>query len=195
MTKFNSLRKNFELSSEKNLKLNSTGKEAVIAVEPRDHAKNNGVSPKDHMSRGNRQIMNCLIILFTSILFLSTCSSYASFVKGDGGRTSVQISDRISYNLAFDEAISILTRKFELEMISKEAGYIKTKWVTTWVGKWGAKPQKDYRVRITLRMSEERKRIDIHAEAQKLKGKYWIGGYDTQLLEDIRKDISGVVGY
>ena len=27
--------------------------EAVIAVESRDHAKNNGVIPKDHMSRGN----------------------------------------------------------------------------------------------------------------------------------------------
>jgi len=28
--------------------------EAVIAVESRDHAKNNGVSPKDHTSRGNK---------------------------------------------------------------------------------------------------------------------------------------------
>ena len=28
-------------------------REAVIAVESRDHAKNNGVSPKDQMSRGN----------------------------------------------------------------------------------------------------------------------------------------------
>jgi len=28
-------------------------REAVIAVESRDHAKNNGVSPKDQMNRGN----------------------------------------------------------------------------------------------------------------------------------------------
>jgi len=130
-----------------------------------------------------------------SMIFLLACGSSSTFVKGEGGRSTVQISDRISYNLAFDEVISILTRKFELEMISKEAGYLKTKWVTTWTGKWGARPQKDYRVRITIRMSEERKRIEIHAEAEKLKGKYWVSGYDTRLLEDIRKDISGVVGY
>jgi len=53
MTKFSSLEKNFGLSSEKNLELNSTSREAVIAVESRDHAKNNGVSPKDQMSREN----------------------------------------------------------------------------------------------------------------------------------------------
>lgn len=155
----------------------------------------NEANPKSQMSRGNKQILKASFILCITVFLLSACASYSSFVKGDGGRTTVQIADKISYNLAFDEVITILTRKFELEMISKEAGYIKTKWVTTWVGKWGAKPQKDYRVRITVRISEERKRIDIHAEAEKLKGNYWIGGYDTRLLEDIRKDISGVVGY
>jgi len=133
-------------------------------------------------------------MILVAILLLSSCAS-TSFMKGDGGRTTVQIADRISFNLAFDEVMTILTRKFELELISKEAGYIKTKWQTTWVGKWGYKPQKDYRVRITVRLSAERKRIDIHAEAEKLQGNYWISGYDTRLLEDIRKDISGVVGY
>jgi len=54
MTKFSDLEKNFGLSSEKNVALNSTRQEAVIAVESRDHAKNNGVSPKDQMSRKNK---------------------------------------------------------------------------------------------------------------------------------------------
>jgi len=158
------------------------------AMETRDHSKN-GANLKSLMSRGIFLFIYCAMILL-----LSSCG-VTSFVKGDGGRTTVQIADRISYNLAFDEVLTIVTRKFELDMISKESGYIKTKWVTTWVGKWGAKPQKDYRVRLTIRLSSERKRIDIHAEAEKLKGNYWIGGYDTRLLEDIRKDISGVVGY
>ena len=69
------------------------------------------------------------------------------------------------------------------------------KCLTTWKSKWLSKPQKKYRVRVTVRISSERKRIDIHAEAEKRKGDRWVGGYDTRLLEDIRKDISGVVGY
>ena len=136
-----------------------------------------------------------ILIAVIGFLFLLLSCGISSFIKGEGGRTTVQIADRISYDLAYDEVITILTRKFELDMISKESGYIKTKWQYTWVGKWGQKPQKDYRVRVTVRLSSERKRIDIHAEAEKLKGNYWIGGYDTRLLEDIRKDISGVVGY
>ena len=53
MTEYSKLEKNFGLSSEKNVVLNSTRGDAVIAVETRDHAKNNGVSPKDQMNRGN----------------------------------------------------------------------------------------------------------------------------------------------
>jgi len=53
MIKFSDLEKNFGLSSERHLELSSTNGEAVIAVESRDHAKNNGVSPKDQMSRRN----------------------------------------------------------------------------------------------------------------------------------------------
>jgi len=105
-------------------------------------------------------------------MFLLSSCAVSSFVKGEGGRTTVQIADRISYDLAYDEVLTILTKKFELDMISKESGYIKTKWQYTWAGKWGNKPQKDYRVRITVRLSSERKRIDIHAEEEKLNGKY-----------------------
>ena len=155
-----------------------------------DTISKHGRKSKSQMSRGI-----ILLILCVPMFLLSSCGGHSSFVKGEGGRTTVQIADKISYDLAYDEVITILTRKFELDMISKESGYVKTKWQYTWVGKWGQKPQKDYRVRVTVRLSSERKRIDIQSEAEKLKGDYWIGGYDTRLLEEIRKDISGVVGY
>jgi len=124
-----------------------------------------------------------------------SCGSSTGFVKGEGGWTSVLISDRISYAMAFDEVASVLTKKFEIDMINKEAGYIRTSWKTNWVAKPGERPKKDYRVRVSIKMSETRKRIDINAEAEKLKGDYWIQGYDTRLLETIRKDIAGNVGF
>ena len=163
-------------------------------MEPETISKN-GASSKSHTSRENKITLRCLFLFCVAVFSLSGCKGSSYFVKGDGGRTTVQVADRISYNLAFDEVVTVLMRQFEIEMISKEAGYIRTTWKTTWVAKAGQKPQKDYRVRVTVRISEERKRVDIHAEAEKLKGNFWIGGYDTRLLEIIRRDIAGLVGY
>ena len=154
----------------------------------------NGQNFKNRICRINKQVVCALTICFT-VFLVSSCGSSSYFVKGEGGWTAVQIADKISYDLAFDEVSSILTKKFELDMISKEAGYLRTSWKTNWVSKAGQKPQKDYRVRVTIKMSETRKRIDINAEAEKRKGDFWVNGYDTQLLETIRKDIAGIVGF
>ena len=53
------------------------GEEAVIAVESRDHAKNNGVSPKYQMSRGNK----CSLVIFICLLFFGVFSTYAQESK------------------------------------------------------------------------------------------------------------------
>jgi len=74
MTKFSKLETNFWLSSEKNLGLNSKSREAVIAVESRDHLSN-GVSPKDQMSR--KRFFNTFVVClsFVVVLFMfATCN-------------------------------------------------------------------------------------------------------------------------
>ncbi|MCL2132332.1 MAG: DUF3836 domain-containing protein [Lentimicrobiaceae bacterium] len=48
--------------------------EAVIAVESRDHAKNNGVSPKDQMSRGNFMNKATMRKSFFATILLFLCS-------------------------------------------------------------------------------------------------------------------------
>jgi len=136
------------------------------------------------------------LMCFITLLFLmSSCGSSSSFVKGDGGWTSVQIADRISYEIAFEDVSSLLAKNFEISQISKEAGYISTAWNTTWTKKGDERFHKDYRVRVIVKMSPERKRIDINAEAQKRKGRYWMRGYDTDLLQTVKEDIAGSVGF
>jgi hypothetical protein len=138
------------------------------------------------------------ILSIITIIFFTSCGSsnrVSGWVTGEGGWASVLISDKISYDLAFDEVTSIISRKFEIDMITKDAGYVRTKWKTNWVAVNGEKPRKDYRVRITVKMSDVRKKVDINAEAEKLIDGFWVTGYDTQLLETMRKDIAGVVGF
>ena len=58
---------------EKSFELNSTGREAVIAVETRYHAKNNGVSPKSQTSR----------VPFLSYFFVAVLAVSVAFVACD----------------------------------------------------------------------------------------------------------------
>ena len=76
MTKFSNLEKNFGLSSEKNVELNSTSREAVIAVETRDHLSN-GVSPKNQRNRGNKG----WLLFFICVLLFGTFATYAQESK------------------------------------------------------------------------------------------------------------------
>jgi uncharacterized lipoprotein len=111
----------------------------------------------------------------------------------EAGWASILISDRVSYDLAFDDVMSILSRRgFEVEMITKEAGYIRTKWIYNW--NTNGKTVRNYRVRVTMKLSEQRKRIDVNTEAELRGRKHWIRGYDTDLLETMRQDVAGVLG-
>jgi hypothetical protein len=58
------------MTLDKSFELNSTSREAVIAMESRDHLSN-GVSPKDQMSRGNFKF---LLIVFCLMLGLHSGS-------------------------------------------------------------------------------------------------------------------------
>lgn len=133
------------------------------------------------------------------IIALSSCgtskpSGWISGNNNEAGWASVLISDKVSYDLAFDDVMGILSKRgFEIEMVTKEAGYIRTKWVHNWNS--NGKTFKNYRVRVTVKLSEQRKRVDINTEAELLDGKYWIKGHDTELLETMKQDISGVLGY
>ncbi|MDR2148866.1 MAG: hypothetical protein LBE91_20695 [Tannerella sp.] len=168
-------------------------------METRDHFKN-GVSLKSLTSR--RNFIKLAFFSTVSIVFFESCRArrtprvvpIASFVEGDGGWTSVLISKNVKYELAFDDVLGIVTRNFEIDMISPEAGYLRTKWNTTYIKMSNGYIRKDYRVRITIKMSKERNKIDIHAQAERLIGDSWRSGYDTQLLETMRQDIAGVVG-
>ena len=57
-------------------------KEAVIAVETRDHLSN-GVSPKDQMSRGNnlRKVLYCLTVVVIATIALISCNKEETHKK------------------------------------------------------------------------------------------------------------------
>ncbi|RLE15041.1 hypothetical protein DRJ04_01200, partial [Candidatus Aerophobetes bacterium] len=72
----------------------------------------------------------------------------------------------------------------------KENGYIRTAWLYTWTGEL----RKDYRVRATIKFSQDRSKIEVKSEANYYTGKDWMIGSDTALLETLKADITEITG-
>lgn len=145
-----------------------------------------------------RTIAQCLIIVAFCALGAASRShkqaTVSTFTAGSPGWAQININKDTDYDLAFDDVVSVLSRNFEIEVLSPETGYVRTKWNTTWLNKEDGTYQKNYRVRCTIKMSKQRMRIDINTEAEWYDGKVWIIGYDTQALATLKQDITGVVG-
>ncbi|MDR2591712.1 MAG: hypothetical protein LBC59_02760 [Chitinispirillales bacterium] len=114
----------------------------------------------------------------------------------EAGWASIPISDRVDYNVLYDDVVSLVSRKYEIEMLSKESGYIRTKWTNRTVTTTGQiQVTEDYRSKITIKLSPQRSKIEVNSEAEKMINGSWILGCDTRVLETIKQDLRGLSGY
>jgi hypothetical protein len=86
--------------------------------------------------------------------------------------------------------VDILAKQFDIEVVSREDGYVRTSWLYTWTGK----RLDNYRVRITVKFSPDHKVVDIKSDAEYGGEGNWQAGTDTRLLETIKGDVMGSVG-
>jgi hypothetical protein len=153
-----------------------------------DTISKHGRSSKSQMSKGNFFKYFGIIALAMFIAGTSSCRSVpGTFMRSDPGWTVIQLRDGLNYDKAFDDVVDVCVRSFEMEMISKESGYGRSKWHSIWAN---AMQTKIYQKRITFKFSSDRSKIEIKTEA------IYNGmmGYDTQLLETMKQDIIAVVG-
>lgn len=135
------------------------------------------------------------MLLATALPMMTSCGiAPRTFQRAvDGGTwSSIMVRDDLSYDKAFGEVMDVIGRRFELDMISKDGGYLRTNWIYTWNAK--GRYTKKYRTRVVLKFSADRTRIDVKTEAEFGGEPKWIKGFDTSLLTQIKQDIMGVVG-
>lgn len=143
-----------------------------------------------------KNIIKIFIVAVVAAPMLISCGIIApkSFQRAvDGGSwSSVMVREDLSYDRAFGEVMDVIGRRFELDMISKDGGYLRTNWIYTWnkKGKYTTK----YRTRIVIKFSSDKRRIDIKSEAEFGGEPRWVKGFDTALLTQTKQDIMGVVG-
>lgn len=139
------------------------------------------------------RIISLILVVFIIIVFAGCATMPESFVQGvEPTWASIEIKEEINAEKAWQEVVDVLAKKFELEMISREGGYVRTSWIYTWwkVGELTS----NYRVRAIVKFSADWKKVDIKTEANYLRGDVWVVGFDTRLLQTVKTDIMGVVG-
>lgn len=102
----------------------------------------------------------------------------------------VEVRPELGYENAWNSVVDLLARRFDLEVLSKDNGYIRTNWLYTWTGVMS----EDYRVRVTIKFSPDHSKLEVKSEAQFREVGGWVLGTDEALLQTLKTDIMGSVG-
>jgi hypothetical protein len=138
-------------------------------------------------------------IMVTGCLSLfgsSTSRAPSSFQSGGGsaGDTTILLRQGLNFDQAFREVIFILNRHgFEPEMMQPEAGYIRTRWSSSWNDR--GTHTDFYRVRVVVAFNPNRTQLILSAPAEyRSTGESWQTGYDTRAVATLRTDITQIIG-
>lgn len=125
-------------------------------------------------------------------------SAPKTFVKTmEPSWATVELREDMQFEDAWNKVVDMLVKRFDLEMLSKNDGYMRTTWLYTWTGAL----TDYYRVRVTIKFAPDKKKVEVKSEAEYYEMSQWPGqpgqwvqGTDTKLLETLKTDIMGTVG-
>jgi len=105
---------------------------------------------------------------------------------------TIEVREDLSKDDLWRSVVDSIAQKFDLEVVEKDSGYLRTSWKYTAV-RGHITPM--YRSRIVLKIpGGSREIVQVKCESNWTQGYGWIVGYDTRVLEDVYGDIQGRVG-
>ena len=139
--------------------------------------------------------MALALALTLVLMVLTNCAtSPTSFTRGEQDWSIIELREGIEYETAWEEIVDLLARRFDIEMVEKDSGYLRTSWNYTW---WqsGVRTE-NYRVRAMAKFTPEKDALAIKAEAHYYldRASSWLTGADSLLLDTLKTDIMGTVG-
>ena len=132
-----------------------------------------------------------MVVAAVAVVSLSGCLAPKTFVKTlEPTWASVELRTDLPYEKAWASVVDSLVKRFDVEVMSREDGYVRTGWLYSWTGQ----VQENYRVRVTAKFSPDRSKLEVKSEAEFGGPGRWVVGYDTRLLETLKMDIMGNIG-
>jgi hypothetical protein len=102
------------------------------------------------------------------------------------------IKQGIGYEEAWQRVIYIITKKFELEMISKEDGYVRSAYGPSYFSEDLLNDK--YQIRIVVKFTPDKKRLEFKIESRIWDGKMWRNGSDVRVAANMRRDFLNSLG-
>ncbi len=133
--------------------------------------------------------------LFPVLLLLAGCGLGApeSFMQMNRQYwESMDIKPSYKYEDAWQRVIYIITKKFELEMISKEDGYVRSAYGQSYFTE--DIQNERYQIRIVAKFTPDRKKFEFKIESRMWDGKIWHNGSDIRVAANMRKDFLNSIG-
>ena len=130
-------------------------------------------------------------LLISLVCLFSIGCAPKSFIKTSVAEwRTIQVRPGLDKNQVWDHLTDITAKTYDLEVINKDSGYIRSAWMYTLLGTINDR----YRTRLVAKIKSDGKAIEIKTDAHWLMDGSWVAGYDTILLEQAYMDMQGMIG-
>jgi hypothetical protein len=150
------------------------------------------------------QRMASLSLLCVCALHTIGCAP-SSFQKGSSsGWKSIALQDDLvsDYDQAWQKVIDTIAREWDIEIMDKNSGYLRTSWQYGISGVSGSLTNR-YAGRLTIKFPTVKppvEKVDLKTDARWLEvdgwtgASYWVNGFDTGYQRDVFGALSGRLG-
>lgn len=125
------------------------------------------------------------------LTLLATGCAPSTFVRTtEPTWASVELRKDVTFEKAWASVVDTLIKNgFQIEVLSKENGYLRTGWLYSWTGEM----MENYRVRVTVKFKDDNTLCDVKSEAEYGGSRGWVMGYDSRLLSTVKTDVMGKI--
>ncbi|MCK9408577.1 MAG: hypothetical protein WCX28_06530 [Bacteriovoracaceae bacterium] len=134
-------------------------------------------------------------VIVSAFMLLSGCGLGApdSFMQMNKQYwETMDIKQSVKYEDAWQRVIYIVTKKFELDMISKEDGYVRSAYCQSYFSE--DMQNERYQIRIVAKFTPDRKKFEFKIESRIWDGKIWHNGSDVRVAANMRRDFMNSIG-
>jgi hypothetical protein len=144
-----------------------------------------------------KQMSKLVALLCAITIVLATGCAPKTFVKTPPGWKTIEFNENIKndFNIAWQKSVDTIAKDYDLEMVDKSSGYLRTSWI---YGISGGQYNR-YRGRITVKFPElvNPTKVDVKTEAQwlsEVQYGVWEPGWDQTFQRDVYTALSGRLG-
>ncbi|MCH9002520.1 MAG: hypothetical protein IIC02_08085 [Planctomycetes bacterium] len=136
-------------------------------------------------------------LALVSVLFLLTTGcAPRTFVRSAPGWKVIEFREGLvnNYDEAWQKTVDTIARNWDIEVLDKDSGYLRTAWLHGIVGA----SYERYRGRLTIKYPRVKNadKLEVKTDAQWLATQPlgWVSGFDSTFQRDVYSALSGRLG-